>query len=170
MSKLRKYLIIMIGLLIGCYGVYTYFHTNLKAELTNNASKSQDVSSTLTKKTKTTIETSDPLISCTNENDLCEEAILPVQQQFSYSDYIWANAGEVINFGGTSQNGNEIDVWVESDDGSFSSDLGSVGLSQTKNFTVDAPTDGNYRLVIENNSKNFSGSGYGYIKDAWAAK
>jgi hypothetical protein len=110
-------------------------------------------------KTKTTIKMSDLLLDCSNEANLCERAILPSKQEFSYSDYIWANEGESITFSGTSMGNDEVDVWVESDDGTFSSDIGVVDSENTKTFTVVAPFDGNYRLVIQSKSVNLSGSG-----------
>jgi hypothetical protein len=170
MSKKWDFLIVIIGLII----VYFTFHLHpiTKTVATNKEIKSKhdQPKVTLDKKTKakTTMEMADPLLDCSNEADLCEKAILPSKQEFSYSDYIWADKGELVTFAGTSMGNDEMDVWVESDDGSFSSDIGVIPSNKTTTFTVVAPFDGNYRLVIQNKSTNFTGSGTGYIEDAWS--
>lgn len=171
MRKKWEFMIVIIGLII----VYVtfYLHPITKTSATNKVEKSQNqyvkpMKQPQKVKTKTTIEMSDPLLDCSSEANLCERAILPSKQEFSYSEYIWANEGESITFSGTSLGNDEVDVWVESDDGTFSSDIGVVDSEKTKAFTVVAPFDGNYRLVIQNKSANLLGSGEGYIEDAWS--
>jgi hypothetical protein len=170
MSKKIDILIIIMGLLI-IYLTF-HFHPVTKTVATIKQQKSQQVYSKVTEikksKTKTTMEMSDPLLDCSSEANLCEKAMLPSKQEFSYSDYIWADEGETVTFSGTSIGNDEVDVWVESDDGSFSSNIGVIPSNKTMTFTIEAPFDGNYRLVIQNKSATFSGSGNGYIEDAWS--
>lgn len=104
---------------------------------------------------------------CTDSVFVCELTTLHVGDPFAYSDYIWAIHGQAIEFGGMSTGEFQIGFWVESDDGSFISHVDTVISKGEDTLTFLAPFDGFYRVVIQNGSKNDSGSGYAYIKDTW---
>lgn len=119
------------------------------------------------KKVKTTLAVDDPLLSCSSKQYVCEKAVLPPKQIFSYSNYIWANAGQTITFGVTTP-GENIGIWIESEDGTFGSDVQIIQPNGKQVFTVDAPFDGNFRVVLQGKNKNQTRSVHAYIKDPWS--
>lgn len=133
------------------------------------ASNSQsEATSKISSKNKTTVAVDDPLLSCSTKQDVCEKADLPPNQEFSYSQYIWANAGESITFGGSTKGMQNVGIWIESEDGTFSSDVHIIKPNKTNTFMVDAPFDGNFRVVLQNKSKKGSSPVNAYIKDSWS--
>lgn len=160
----------ILFILVLISGLYYIFFTQIqhKVPVKNKAQeKAQAVqASASVKKVKTTLAVDDPLLSCSNDQDVCEKAVLPPKQLFSYSNYIWANAGEPLTFGVTTP-GETIGIWIESEDGTFSSDEHIIQPKGNETFSVDAPFDGNFRVVVEAKNTQQSKTISAYIKDPW---
>lgn len=175
MKKEMIFLVVIMIVAIGYAGFYQKFqdatpHSSQKvvAVTTNTkqqtaSSKTLSTSSNVTK-VKATVAVDDPLLACSSDAYVCEKAVVDTKEDFGYSDYIWASEGDTITYGGLSDTG-AFTVWLESEDGTFSSDVNEVKASASGTFSVDAPFDGNFRVVIQHDKG--TGTVNAYIKDPW---
>lgn len=180
-----------IGLFVAIVllGVYYGYNNQKLADLTKSPQKTQLTQALVTQskpskientqsntsqekspKVKTTLAIDDPLLNCSTSQYVCEKAVLPPKQEFSYSNYIWANAGETLSFGVTSNIGNtDLGIWIESEDGTFSSEVTMVQPIGKNDFTLVAPFDGDFRVVLQSNKpKNQTQVIDAYVKDPWS--
>ncbi|WEG11952.1 hypothetical protein PU629_17755 [Pullulanibacillus sp. KACC 23026] len=140
--------------------------TSSQTASTQKATSKSTKAATAKTKVKTTLAVDDPLLSCSTDQYVCEKAVLASNEEYSYSDYIWANAGDTITFGGETTGNSSFSLWIESEDGSFSSDVNDVKEGSKGEFTLEAPFDGNFRVVLQH-QKNDSAVN-AYIKDPWS--